>query len=507
MSELQATSSAVELTPQCLAHVFSQLSCREAVRAAAVCKLWRDLVVHDEHLWGRHYSAEVGLPAKRGADGTELTTYRAAYQSWRAAYGEEYWPYLARAIRMWEQMKGWLASNHPTVLRTIRAGASEAQIAHVESKLGFKLPPALKVIYRLHDGQELAFDAHMDRRSLPRDALAGLTLSPADAAASASTSAADAAGAALAADGDDADAGSGGPGGDEASDEEVISIFQGLLGGYSVYQHLVVTRLMPLARAAAWTMEMQLSRMRPQLLAVACSFRVADKLFVADCGTGGVAVMRRTATGGPQLHPAAPSTDSAPGARDGVLRWLEEYSVRLAGGSYALAALDEDYPQHAAISLFPLQPPHCAVAVTRGVRVRASVVYCPEQAPQGKHLFAYSIRFSLQDAATQLAALPPGASVVQTVSRCQLMSRHWVIRDERGEVADEVRGEGVIGKYPLLEPDGPEFVYQSCTFQAATRGSMEGGFTFVEGSIERPRGGTFEAACPQFHLMIPAYIY
>lgn len=111
---------------------------------------------------------------------------------------------------------------------------------------------------RLHDGQELAFDAHMDRRSLPRDALAGLTLSPADAAASASTSAADAAGAALAADGDDADAGSGGPGGDEASDEEVISIFQGLLGGYSVYQHLVVTRLMPLARAAAWTMEMQL---------------------------------------------------------------------------------------------------------------------------------------------------------------------------------------------------------------------------------------------------------
>ncbi len=57
------------------------------------------------------------------------------------------------------------------------------------------------------------------------------------------------------------------------------------------------------------------------------------------------------------------------GARDGVLRWLEEYSGRLAGGSYALAALDEDYPQHTAISLFPLQPPHCSEAVTRGVRV------------------------------------------------------------------------------------------------------------------------------------------
>ncbi len=55
--------------------------------------------------------------------------------------------------------------------------------------------------------------------------------------------------------------------------------------------------------------------MRPQLLAVACSFRVADKLFVADCSTGGVAVMRRTAAGGPQLHPAVPSTDSAPGER------------------------------------------------------------------------------------------------------------------------------------------------------------------------------------------------
>ncbi len=97
----------------------------------------------------------------------------------------------------------------------------------------------------------------MDRRSLPRGALAALNLSPAGAGAS--TSAANTAGAADAADDDDdADAGGGGPGGDEASDEEVSSIFQGLLGGYSVYQHLVVTRLMPLARAAAWTLEMKL---------------------------------------------------------------------------------------------------------------------------------------------------------------------------------------------------------------------------------------------------------
>jgi len=36
------------------------------------------------------------------------------------------------------------------------------------------------------------------------------------------------------------------------------------------------------------------------------------------------------------------------------------------------------------------------------------------------------------------------------VTSAQLLSRHWVILDERGQCTDTVEGEAVIGKYPHL---------------------------------------------------------
>lgn len=53
-------------------------------------------------------------------------------------------------------------------------------------------------------------------------------------------------------------------------------------------------------------------KLRPQLLAFACSFRVRDKMFVADAATGGLAVARRGGRG-MALQPAAPAADSEPG--------------------------------------------------------------------------------------------------------------------------------------------------------------------------------------------------
>jgi len=41
----------------------------------------------------------------------------------------------------------------------------------------------------------------------------------------------------------------------------------------------------------------------------------------------------------------------------------------------------------------------------------------------------------------------------------QLISRHWVIQDERGHT-DEVKGLGVVGQQPLLRP-GEAFQYTS----------------------------------------------
>ncbi|KAG2484729.1 hypothetical protein HYH03_016476 [Edaphochlamys debaryana] len=358
-------------------------------------------------------------------------------------------------------------------------GISEAEVAEVESTLGFTLPPALKVLYRLHDGQALAFDAGMDRRH-------------------AAAKAARAAGLPQAA------------GGGPESETELASIFHGLFGGYSVYSHLVVTRLMPLRRAALWTRELELSKLRPQLLAFACSYRVRDKMFVADAASGSLAVARRGM--GPDgqrlgLQPAVPPAE-VPGAKDGPLRWFEEYARRLAGGWYEVATLDDDYPEGSrAICLFPLVAPGLTQEVTKGVRVRVSVVYAPEESPPGKHMFAYSVRFCLLPLQQQLAALPPGSCAAQAVARCQLMTRHWVIRDENDEQVDEVRGDGVIGLYPLLEEGGAEFAYCSCTHQASSRGSMEGEFRFVEGSIERQAGPPFDVACANFRLDLPPYVF
>lgn len=84
---------------------------------------------------------------------------------------------------------------------------------------------------------------------------------------------------------------------------------------------------------------------------------------------------------------------------------------------------------------------------------------CPpcSTAPQPACLCARSIRFSLLPEEEQAAALsgssagPAGAPLPSA----QLRSRYWRIRDAAGRVVNEVRGEAVVGHYPLLRPGEP----------------------------------------------------
>jgi ApaG protein len=82
----------------------------------------------------------------------------------------------------------------------------------------------------------------------------------------------------------------------------------------------------------------------------------------------------------------------------------------------------------------------------------------------------------------------------------QLISRHWVITDANNHI-EEVRGLGVVGRQPLLQP-GEEFEYTSGTALATPQGSMQGDFLFVAED-----GKQFEVPVPEFVLSLPRTLH
>ncbi len=75
----------------------------------------------------------------------------------------------------------------------------------------------------------------------------------------------------------------------------------------------------------------------------------------------------------------------------------------------------------------------------------------------------------------------------------QLMDRHWIITDEAGRV-QEVRGSGVVGEQPVLDP-GESFEYTSgCPLTTAT-GTMWGSYRFVTAN-----GTSFDVKIAEFIL-------
>jgi ApaG protein len=82
----------------------------------------------------------------------------------------------------------------------------------------------------------------------------------------------------------------------------------------------------------------------------------------------------------------------------------------------------------------------------------------------------------------------------------QLLSRHWVITDADSQT-QEVRGEGVVGEQPVIEP-GKFFRYTSGTTMETTVGFMHGSYSMVviEDDLELE---SFEVPIPPFSLHTP----
>ncbi len=82
----------------------------------------------------------------------------------------------------------------------------------------------------------------------------------------------------------------------------------------------------------------------------------------------------------------------------------------------------------------------------------------------------------------------------------KLLNRHWIITHGNGYI-EEVRGEGVVGEKPRLEP-GQSFTYMSGALIPTPNGSMSGSYEFITDS-----GETFRATIPEFVLAVPESLH
>lgn len=123
-------------------------------------------------------------------------------------------------------------------------------------------------------------------------------------------------------------------------------------------------------------------------------------------------------------------------------------------------------------------------AVTHGIRVTVESRFEPERSSpeDGQWFFSYRVRV---------------ANESERVA--QLLSRHWIITDGNGK-EQEVRGPGVVGEQPVLEP-GEAFEYTSgCPLQTPV-GSMRGTYRMVAAG-----GDAFDAVIAPFGLGEPRVV-
>jgi ApaG protein len=78
----------------------------------------------------------------------------------------------------------------------------------------------------------------------------------------------------------------------------------------------------------------------------------------------------------------------------------------------------------------------------------------------------------------------------------QILARHWIITDQNGR-REDVRGIGVVGEQPVIEP-GSSFTYTSGCPLPTPSGTMVGTYQAIDSA-----GQTFTVEIPAFSLDVP----
>jgi ApaG protein len=119
------------------------------------------------------------------------------------------------------------------------------------------------------------------------------------------------------------------------------------------------------------------------------------------------------------------------------------------------------------------------------IDIEVATQYMPEQSDpdEDRYFFAYTITVSNTGSVA-----------------AQLISRHWIITDATGKV-EEVRGQGVVGHQPTLQP-GESFEYTSGCPLATPVGTMQGSYQMVTED-----GTHFDVPIPEFVLAMPRTLH
>lgn len=125
------------------------------------------------------------------------------------------------------------------------------------------------------------------------------------------------------------------------------------------------------------------------------------------------------------------------------------------------------------------------IEVTREVQVIVEPTYLEEHSKPDGHQFIFAYKVKI---------INLGNSPVQ------LMGRHWIITDGKGHV-EEVKGPGVVGEHPKLEP-GQEYEYSSFCPLPTPTGNMRGTYQMVNSQGEK-----YDVNIPLFFLRASAETY
>ena len=120
-------------------------------------------------------------------------------------------------------------------------------------------------------------------------------------------------------------------------------------------------------------------------------------------------------------------------------------------------------------------------AVTKGIRVRVEPAFLEDQSEPERSRYFWSYTIEVAN---------------QSLQSVQLVSRYWRITDAQGRI-EEVRGAGVVGETPRLNP-GEAFRYTSGCPLTTPSGIMVGRYQMITSS-----GKPFEIDIPAFSLDSP----